>query len=174
MEFAGDRPPRYGEKTLPLHVGRGPVPRHAKRAIQRSRGKPARMRVWHPRAPALRLSRPLLLHRRARACPSPSFAHPNARGEQAPVLRLSKPPLLHRRARACPSPSLRVSQRSRGTGPRATVKIEIWRARRNRDREVSPTGTSRASRPGRRAEKVSGCQILLTFFAKAGTFMRNS
>ena len=27
--IAGDRPPRYGEKTPPLTVGRGPVPRHA-------------------------------------------------------------------------------------------------------------------------------------------------
>ena len=29
MEIAGDRPPRYDEKTPPLHVGRGPVPRQA-------------------------------------------------------------------------------------------------------------------------------------------------
>ena len=40
------------------------------------------MRVWHPRAPALRVSRPPSLHRRARACPSPAFmhAHSNDRG----------------------------------------------------------------------------------------------
>ena len=31
MELAGDRPPRYGEKTPPFHVGRGPVPRHRSR-----------------------------------------------------------------------------------------------------------------------------------------------
>ena len=29
MEIAGDRPPRYGEKNVPLTVGRGPVPRRA-------------------------------------------------------------------------------------------------------------------------------------------------
>ena len=29
--FAGDRPPRYGEKTPPFDVGRGPVPRHRPR-----------------------------------------------------------------------------------------------------------------------------------------------
>ena len=27
--IAGDRPPRYGEKSVPLTVGRGPVPRRA-------------------------------------------------------------------------------------------------------------------------------------------------
>ena len=45
------------KKTPRITVGRGPVPRYAKRTIQRSRGKPARMRVWHPRAPALRKKR---------------------------------------------------------------------------------------------------------------------
>ena len=35
--------------TASFIVGRGPVPRHA-----RSRGKPARMRVWHPRGHARR------------------------------------------------------------------------------------------------------------------------
>ena len=29
LNVAGDRPPRYDEKTHPLHVGRGPAPRHA-------------------------------------------------------------------------------------------------------------------------------------------------
>ena len=32
MAIAGDRPPRYDKKTLPLHVGRGPVPRQRSRA----------------------------------------------------------------------------------------------------------------------------------------------
>ena len=38
MEIAGDRPPRYDEKTV----------------LEPSRGKPSRMRVWPPRPPALR------------------------------------------------------------------------------------------------------------------------
>ena len=64
-------------------------------------------------------------HRRARACPSPCCGLPNDRGGQAPALRepdgffTERPP--HRRARACPSPCLRSTERSRGTGPRATV-----------------------------------------------------
>ena len=33
--IAGDRPPRYGEKNVPLTVGRGPVPRHATNAGDR-------------------------------------------------------------------------------------------------------------------------------------------
>ena len=41
--IAGDRPPRYGEKGPEEIFSRG-----------RSRGKPARLRVWHARAPALR------------------------------------------------------------------------------------------------------------------------
>ena len=45
----GDRPRAAVKKTPSLHVGRGPV-----LAMHRSRGKPARMRVWHPRAPARR------------------------------------------------------------------------------------------------------------------------
>ena len=40
-QIAGDRPPRYDKKTV----------------LEPSRGKPARMRVWHPRAPALRENR---------------------------------------------------------------------------------------------------------------------
>ena len=83
--IAGDRPPRYGmQGRCCFTVGRGPVPRHASictrnslgrwtifAQVGRSRGKPARMRVWHARAPALRYARPPLFHRRARACPSP-------------------------------------------------------------------------------------------------------
>ena len=80
--IAGDRPPRYGIQHAPLYrraracpspccvnrkiardrpsrygpgrkKARGTGPRAT--VIERSRGKPARMRVWHPRAPALRL-----------------------------------------------------------------------------------------------------------------------
>ena len=60
-----------------------------------------------------------------------------ARGGQAPALRYARLPPFHRRARACPSPCLgwgngpgrwtifaRV-ERSRGTGPRATVKNNV-------------------------------------------------
>ena len=78
-------PPRYGmQGRLCFTVGRGPVPRRASictgngfgwrsvfAQVERSRGEPARMRVWHARAPALRYARPPLFHRRARACPSP-------------------------------------------------------------------------------------------------------
>ena len=31
MVLAGDRPPRYGEKTVRVTVARGPVPRHRSR-----------------------------------------------------------------------------------------------------------------------------------------------
>ena len=103
--IAGDRPPRYGTGTAALTVGRGPVPRHA--TIAR---KPDR----RPRAT------------RYGAC--------NDRGGQAPALRYRNS-RAYRRARACPSPcndreetrsqaeghALRGMQRSRGTGPRATV-----------------------------------------------------
>ena len=121
-------------------VGRGPVPRHASveetapwRAvfaqIERSRGKPARMRVWHPRAHALRLSRPSPFHRRARACPSPCHRAPKKTslvlfrsvGPKTLLLTLEiagdRPPRYekktlpsHRRARACPSPCLALAQ----------------------------------------------------------------
>ena len=42
--LAGDRPPRYGEKNVPITVGRGPVPRHA--AIER---ETAWVCVWFSR-----------------------------------------------------------------------------------------------------------------------------
>ena len=121
--------------------------------MQRSRGKPARMRVWHPRAPALR-EKTASLHRRARACPSPcpdpikdrSSGAPNPewvdeknapgyrreracsspcndRGGQAPALR-EKTAAPHRRARACPSPCLDpIKDRSSGAPAPERVKI---------------------------------------------------
>ena len=71
----GTGPRTTGKKTACVTVGRGPVPRHRSREKKTSlvlfrsvgpktascrwptRGKPARMRVWHPRAPALRKNR---------------------------------------------------------------------------------------------------------------------
>ena len=47
----------------------------------------------------------------------------NDRGGQAPALRYAVPPPFHRRAGACPSPCYRAHERSRGTGPRATVSV---------------------------------------------------
>ena len=41
-----------GEKRPPFPVGRGPVPRHA--SGYRTLAEETRMRVWHPRGPALR------------------------------------------------------------------------------------------------------------------------
>ena len=80
--------------------------------MPRSRGKPARMRVWHPRAHALRKKTPPL-HRRARACPSPCCD----RGGQAPALRKKRSrsgagaPELQRWARCLP-----VGETSRAGG----------------------------------------------------------
>ena len=51
------------------------------RGIQRSRGT-------GPRATVVKAA----LHRRARACPSPSLVESNDHGGQAPALRLSRPP----------------------------------------------------------------------------------
>ncbi len=48
--IAGDRPPRYGILSGPFYRRARACPSPS----QRSRGKPARMRGWHPRAPALR------------------------------------------------------------------------------------------------------------------------
>ena len=59
------------------------------------------------------------------------------RGGQAPALRFARPSPFYRRARACPSPCLGRGnglglraffaqvERSRGTGPRATVKKSV-------------------------------------------------
>ena len=40
--FAADSPPRYSEKTPPLHVGRGPVPRYAAVYRELARDRPSR------------------------------------------------------------------------------------------------------------------------------------
>ena len=147
--IAGDRPPRDGcQGRLPFTVGRWPVPRRASveettlagvRFSRRSNDRGGQ-------APARRLSRPSPFHRRARACPSPCLGRGNGRGVrfsrsasdrggQAPARRLSRPSPFHCRAMACPSPCLgrgndlgwrsvfAQRERSRGTGPRATVKI---------------------------------------------------
>ena len=84
--IAGDRPPRYGEKTSPLTVGRGPVPRQ--RSIARS---PLLS------SPSVVQDR-LILTRFGSGCSrtteGESSARPNDRGGQAPALRLSRPPPL--------------------------------------------------------------------------------
>ena len=67
---AGDRPPHYGEKWENLSLAIVCV-------IQRARGTGPRTTI--------NITPPC--HRRARACPSPSLAHSNARGGQAPALR---------------------------------------------------------------------------------------
>ena len=71
--------PRCGEKTLPLHVGLGPS--HATRAcervslaMQRSRGTGPRATVKNGLLHRSCGEKTPPLHRRARACPSPSFA----------------------------------------------------------------------------------------------------
>ena len=118
--------PCYGEKTPPLHVGRGPVPRHRPRNPTIAGDRPPRY-GWRkdplatlvkelemfpgPRATGGEKTPP---HRRARACPSPCPGlrsnHPwslgcgrfpqrsRDRGGQAPALRVEKRPLLRRRA----------------------------------------------------------------------------
>ena len=127
--LAGPCPPHYGEKSVLLTVGRGPVPRRASiegngvglRAvfarIERSRGT-------GPRATGKKRA----VNRRARACPSPCLGRGNgvgwrsvfarvgrSRGKparlrvwqaRAPALRYARPSPFHRRARACPSPCL--------------------------------------------------------------------
>ena len=87
--IAGDRPPRYGNRTVflaekrhPLTVGRGPVPRHAPVYQTLAGDRPPRYGnrtvSWAKNGPP---------PRRARACPSPCCGLPNARGGQAPALR---------------------------------------------------------------------------------------
>ena len=100
--LAGDRPPRYGcQGRLPFTVGRGPVPRRAsvEEATLASVRFSRRASTRGGLAPALRLSRPSPFHRRARACPSPCLGRGNSFGVRAVFAQ---------------------SERSRGTGPRAT------------------------------------------------------
>ena len=93
-----------------------------------SRGKPARMRGWHPRAHALRDSvvcdRLIAngratqhgpFYRRARACPSPSFMNREIAGDRPPRYGPGR-----KNARGT-DPRAALIERSRGTGPRATV-----------------------------------------------------
>ena len=75
LEIAGDRPPRYGEKTPSPH-------RRARACPSPCLGLP---NDRGGQAPALREKTPP--HRRARACPSLSSAYSNDRGGQAPALR---------------------------------------------------------------------------------------
>ena len=96
------------EKTLPLTVGRGPVPRHRPRNLTLAGDRPPHydkkngipftvgrgsVPRHRPRNLTLAGDRPRATiknaspHRRARACPSPSSAHSNTRGGQAPALR---------------------------------------------------------------------------------------
>ena len=104
----GTGPRATNKKCLPRTVGRGPVPRQCSgpRATQRSRGtgpratgkitvlepsrgKPARMRVWHPRAPALRG------HRDPEVSPTrPRFFHRGAGAWHQDVARVMKHPQL--------------------------------------------------------------------------------
>ena len=88
-----------------------------------------------------RCSCPTEIHRR-RALKR--FFHGCNRGGQAPALRYARPSPFHRRARACPSPCPDLGnglgwraffaqiERSRGTGPRATVCKAVSLHRRAR------------------------------------------
>ena len=67
--------------------------------VVRSRGKPARMRVWHARAPALRLSRPYPFTVGRGPVPRRAIDRGNGFGRRAFFAQIG---------------------RSRGTGPRAT------------------------------------------------------
>ena len=98
-----------------------PSPAFSTRATQRSRGKPARMRVGHPRAPAIRkknasrtVGRGPVPRQRPR---NPTIAgdrppryekitvHERSRGT-GPRPTVGETSSFHRRARACPSPCL--------------------------------------------------------------------
>ena len=109
---------------LPVTVGRWEnLSLAIVRVIHRTRGKPSRMRVWHPRAPALRFARQPPRPRRARACPSPSSAHSTARGGNplGCAYGIRGPPRYGEKNGTLSLAIVRVIQRSRGTGPRATV-----------------------------------------------------
>ena len=111
---ASEGPRAAMKKTPSLHVGRGPVPRHASveetvlAGVRFSR----RASTRRGQAPALRLSRPSPFHRRAVGNPVPRHAsveetvlagvrfsrRSGTRRGQAPALRLSRPSPFHRRA----------------------------------------------------------------------------
>ena len=101
----------------------------------RSRGKPARhAAIAGDRPPRYGIQRGPF-SRRARACPSPCCDRGGnplgcASGIRGPPRYGIQRGPFSRRARACPSPcnnrggNPRASQRSRGTGPRATVPLK--------------------------------------------------
>ena len=84
MANAGDRPPRYGEKTSSFHVGRGPVPRHAEvyRKIAGETRSDARMETSEgPRATVI------VAAVRRGPVPRRGYRVRRDRGGQAPALR---------------------------------------------------------------------------------------
>ena len=106
MAIAGDRPPRYGEKTPPFHVGRGPVPRHRSRHPTRAGDRPPR---YEKNANPHRRARALACHTRIRA----GFPRHRSRAIQrsrgtGPALREKKRPLTVGRG---PSDATRASER---------------------------------------------------------------
>ena len=106
--FAGDRPPRYGNKNASPHPLRpGPVgcdrqiatgSSSGARGVRSGSGDPELRSLCPLRPGSVGQDRQILTcsgktppaHRRARACPSPSFVHRRDRGGQAPALRSSR------------------------------------------------------------------------------------
>ena len=141
--LTGDRPPRDGSGGMLI-----PSVGQERLLLTRSgAGAPELQSLGHVnarggQAPALRFARPSPFHRSARACPSPCLDREGigvrfsrgscASGGQAPALRLVRrhaPPLCRARVPALDPFGSRRSrttvsgarERSRGTGPRATV-----------------------------------------------------
>ena len=125
-------------------------------------------------APALRLSRPFSLHRRAwaLACHTRIRAgfprHAPIAGDRPPRYGIQNRPC-HRRARACPSPCLDREGngigpraffaqvgRSRGTGPRATVS------------KTAPVTVGRGPVPRHANDREGNGVSLRAFFARVG------
>ena len=129
-----------------------------------SRGKPARMRVWHPRPPRYG-GKNAAPSRRARACPSPCCCLPDIRGGnplacacgiRGPRATMKKTPPLHvgrgpvprhaavyrKLARACPSP-YGIGKAVGPSDVREGQALALRGRVTHRDREVSPTGGSR-------------------------------